>query len=428
MAVIGRAIGLDVHLDFCEVAICEAGEVRSVGRIETTPERLELFAGSLGPEDRVALEVTGNAWEIARILEPHVAKVIVVSPADTGIRQARAKTDRLDARTLARLLAAGELDAVWAPDEWTRVMRRRLSRREQLVRSRSRAKNEVHAVLMRRLKGRPPVSDLFGVKGRQWLRELEFPVEEQETVDGCLRHIEFLDQEIAQVERLIATEALDSGEIRRLMSVPGVNVIAAATFMAAVGDIRRFRTQRQLVGYLGLDPKVRQSGIAPAKSGRISKQGSASARWALVEAAWSVVRQPGPLHAFHARLRVRRPSQIATVAVARKLACLFWCLLTRGEDYAHQQPSLTAKKLRLLELRAGAPAQKGTPTGVWATRQAMREGERRLAEQAEASYTRTVRDWQAARPAAAKVGASVTPGRASQKPTKGKVARQTTSP
>jgi transposase len=165
MAVIGRAIGLDVHLDFCEVAIVEAGELRSAGRIETTPERLKLFAGSLGPQDWVALEVTGNAWEIARILEPHVAKVIVVSPADTGIRQARAKTDRLDARTLARLLAAGELDAVWTPDEWTRVMRRRLSRREQLVRSRSRAKDEIHAVLMRRLKGRPPVSDLFGVKG-----------------------------------------------------------------------------------------------------------------------------------------------------------------------------------------------------------------------------------------------------------------------
>jgi len=351
----------------------------------------------------------------------------VVSPADTGIRQARAKTDRLDARTLARLLAAGELDAVWTPDEWTRVMRRRLSRREQLVRSRSRAKNEIHAVLMRRLKGRPPVSDLFGVKGRRWLRELEFPVEESETVDGCLRHIEFLDREIAEVERLIATQALDSAEIRRLMTVPGVNVIAAATFMAAIGDIRRFRTQRQLVGYLGLDPKVRQSGIAPAKSGRISKQGSASARWALVEAAWSVVRQPGPLHAFYQRLRVRRPSQIATVAAARKLACLFWCLLSRGEDYAHQQPSLTAKKLRLLEIRAGAPTQKGTPTGVWATRQAMREGERRLAEQAEASYTRMVRDWQAASPSA-KVGASVTPGRASQKPSKGKVARQTTSP
>ena len=171
-----RSVALDVHLDFCEVAVVEDGEVRSAGRIDTKPDRIELFASSLGADDRVALEVTGNAWEIARIIEPHVAQVLVVSPSDTGIRQARAKTDRLDARTLARLLAAGSLDAVWMPDRETWVMRRRLSRRGQLVHARTRAKNEIHAVLMRQLIGRPPVSDLFGVKGRRWLAALELAV------------------------------------------------------------------------------------------------------------------------------------------------------------------------------------------------------------------------------------------------------------
>ncbi len=77
------------------------------GSDPTRPEALELFAESLDARDWVALEVTGNAWEIARIIEPHVARVIVVSPSDTGIRQARAKTDRLDARALAKLLWAG---------------------------------------------------------------------------------------------------------------------------------------------------------------------------------------------------------------------------------------------------------------------------------------------------------------------------------
>jgi hypothetical protein len=79
------------------------GRLRSAGRIATKPEALELFGQSLDPRDLVALEVTGNAWAIARILEPHGARVIVVSPSDTGIRRARAKTDRLDARALARL-------------------------------------------------------------------------------------------------------------------------------------------------------------------------------------------------------------------------------------------------------------------------------------------------------------------------------------
>ena len=79
------------------------------------------------------------------------------------------------------------------PDERCRVMRRRLARREQLVRSRARAKNEIHAVLMRRLQGKPPMSDVFGVMGRKWLRALELPVEESETLQSALRHIEFLD-------------------------------------------------------------------------------------------------------------------------------------------------------------------------------------------------------------------------------------------
>jgi transposase len=407
----GRAIGLDVHRDFCEVAICEEGKVRSAGRVDSSPEAVEVLAASLGPDDRVALEVTGGAWAIAGILEPHVAGVVVVSPGDTGIAQARAKTDRLDARTLARLLWAGELDGVWAPDELTRLLRRRLARREQLVRARSRAKNEIHAVLMRCLVGKPPVSDLFGVAGRKWLRRLELPVEECETVEACMRHIEFLDTEIAEVERVVARYALSCSDARRLMSVPGVNVICAATFLAAVGDIRRFRTSRQLVGYLGLDPRVRQSGSSRARSGRISKRGSGSVRWALVEAAASVIRQPGPMRAYYQRLRARRGHQIAVVAVARKLAVLFWCLLTREEQYAHQQPSLTAKKLRLLEIRGGAPTRKGSPTGTWATREKMREAEQALALQAEASYVRAVRDWQAAAPKK-KAGAGVTPGRA----------------
>ena len=150
------------------------------------------------------LEVTGNAWEIARIIEPHVAQVLVVSPSDTGIRQARAKTDRLDARTLARLLAAGSLDAVWMPDQATWVMRRRLSRRGQLVWARTPAKNEIHAVLMRQLVGRPPVSDLFGVKGRKWLAELSWRSRSARRSTAPCARSSSSTAEIAEVERLIA--------------------------------------------------------------------------------------------------------------------------------------------------------------------------------------------------------------------------------
>ncbi|MDQ6817274.1 MAG: IS110 family transposase [Actinomycetota bacterium] len=408
---VGRAIGLDVHRDFCEVAICEDGEVRSAGRVPATPEGVGTLAESLLASDRVALEVTGSCWEVARILEPHVNRVVVVSPDDTGITSARAKTDKLDARALANLLWRGELEAVWMPDERCRILRRRLARREQLVHSRSRVKNEIHAVLQRRLQARPPCSDLFGVKGRQWLSSLELPLEERESVDAGIRQIEFLDTEIAAAEKLIAQQALSWPEIRRLMTVPGVNLICAASFIAAVGNPYRFLTSRKLVAYLGLDPRVKQSGEGPARSGRISKRGSPSARWALVEAAWTAVLQPGPLHGFYERTKARRGHGKAIVATARKLAVLFWCMLTRGQDYAHQQPSLTKKKLRRLEITAGAPKYTRRAAGIWSTNDLMRTAELELARQAEASYKRMVQDQQAGAPAR-KAGASVTLERA----------------
>ena len=85
------------------------------------------------------------------------------------------------------------------------------------------------------------------------------------------------------------------------------------------------------------------------------------------------------MHAFYERTRARRGHNVAIVAVARKLAVLFYCMLTREEDYAHQQPSLTAQKLRRLEVKAGAPTRPGKPTGVWATRERMRQAEKQLA-------------------------------------------------
>src|SRR3954447_10455877 len=96
---VGRAIGLDVHRDFCVVAICEDGQVRSGARVPSTAEGLQVLAQSLLPSDRVALEVTGSCWEVARILEAHVDRVVVVSPDDTGIaRRARRPTASTRAR------------------------------------------------------------------------------------------------------------------------------------------------------------------------------------------------------------------------------------------------------------------------------------------------------------------------------------------
>ena len=138
-----RSIGIDGHRDFCEVAIAEAGAVRAAGRVATDPQTLELFAQSLLPSDEVAIEATANALAIARILEPHVRRVVLVNPKAVRETARRAKTDRIDAKALAQLLAVGFFDRVWAPDEATRARRRLISRLGMLLRQRTHEKNQV---------------------------------------------------------------------------------------------------------------------------------------------------------------------------------------------------------------------------------------------------------------------------------------------
>ena len=335
---VGRAVGLDVHREFREVAICEDGKTRSAGRVPSTPAGIRSLAENLVSSDRVALEVTGSCWEVARILEPEVNRVVVVSPDDTGIiTRGPRRTSSTPGRwrifcgeaSLRRcgcpMSAAGFCAGGWrVASSWCGLARAR----------RTRSTRPCSA----ELQPKPPCSDLFGVKGRQWLAGLQLPLVERESVDAAMRHVEFLDAEIAAVERLIAKQALSWPELRRLMTVPGVNLICAASFIAAVGNPDRFMTSRKLVAYLGLDPRVKQSGDGPARSGRISKRGSPSARWALVEAAWTAVLQPGPLHAFYERTRIRRGHGKAIVATARKLAVLFWCMLTRARTTPTSSP------------------------------------------------------------------------------------------
>ena len=186
-----RSIGLDVHQGFCRVAIREAGRTRSAGRIDTDRAALELFAQSLERGDHVAIEASGAALEIARIIAPHVARVVVANAAELrAIARARVKSDRFDARTLAELLEADLLEPAWVPDPETAALRRRLGRRAALVRRRTRAKNEVHAALARCLLAPPPVRELFGAAGRAWLRLQALPAEAAETVEGWLRQID----------------------------------------------------------------------------------------------------------------------------------------------------------------------------------------------------------------------------------------------
>ena len=127
-----------------------------------------MFGQSLGADDPVVLEATGNALAIARVLEPHVGEVVLAhSRKVRTISESKVKIYAVDACTLAELLAADLVPLVWIGDERTRLLRRLVSRRRQLVKQSTRTKNEILAVLMGNLKGAPPVSDFFATAGRE---------------------------------------------------------------------------------------------------------------------------------------------------------------------------------------------------------------------------------------------------------------------
>jgi transposase len=396
-----RCIGLDVHREFAQVAIWEDGVIWQAGRIQTTPEALRLFADSLCATDEVALEATGNTSAIARLLERQVGRVVVSNPQKTrAIAEAKVKTDKVDAAVLAGLLAADYLPSVWLPT--TKRMRYAVRSPAAPISCGSGpgCRNQVQSILHRNLIGRCPAADLFGTKGRAWLATQDLPADEHQAIGALLRQLDFHGQELRIVDAELGRVGLERVEVRRLMTIPGVDATVALAIVAAVGDFGRFSSPQRLVSYLGLNPRVRQSGGQPAQHGRITKQGRAHARGMLVEAAWAAAKTPGPLRAFYERVRARRGMQVAVVATARKLATLCWHLVVGEQDYAFQRPSLTDKKLRALQLRAGMPPRRGRKGAAAAySLKEVRRRERALTEQAEVAYRQLVADWQPKRPA-----------------------------
>jgi transposase len=316
-----RVVGLDIHRVFAEAVMLDEGKLVRLGRIGMTRDHLEAFAKTLTHDDHVVVEATGNAAAVVEAIAPHVGRVVVANPRQVRlIAHAKIKTDAIDAAVLARLYASNFLPEVWIPDQRTLALRRQVTRRNQVVRQRVRLKTIVQSILHAHLVPQCPHADLFGHKGRAWLTAQHLPEDEREAVERHVREYDRAGEDLRVVERELARGALADASVKRLMTIPGIDMVVAVGLTAAIGPIERFKKPDQLVSYIGLNPSVHQSGEGPARHGRITKQGRTHARTMLVEAAWQAVRGPGPLRAFYQRVSSRRGNHVAAVAVARKLA------------------------------------------------------------------------------------------------------------
>ena len=251
-----------------------------------------------------------------------------------------AKTDRIDAWVLAELGRRDLVPAIWLPDPAVRGQREVARFRLHLLRHQTALKNRIHATLI--TFGHPvPVSDLFGVRGRELLASLAIPEPWATTLVTALRMIDELETEIGAIERSFRRHGIDHPTAALLRTIPGVSWILGYTLAAEIGDIARFSSAKKFVGYTGLCPFVRQSGNRDER-GPLAKNGPKYLRWALVEAAVHAANTPA-YRAHYQRTKRRlgrqRGPKVARVEVARAIATAIWYMLTRNEPFAPAGPS-----------------------------------------------------------------------------------------
>lgn len=236
-----KVVGLDIHRVFAEAVMLDNGKVVRLGRVGMTREHLEAFARRLAHDDHVVIEATGNATAVAEVIGPHVGRVVIANPRQVRlIAEARIKTDVVDATVLARLHASGFLPEVWIPDQHTLALRRQVTRRNQIVRQRARLKTIIQSILHTHLVPPCPHADLLGPKGRAWLLGQALPPDEQDAVARHLREHDRLSEDLRVVEREIARDALGDADTKRLMTVPGIDMVVAVGLLAAIGPVERF--------------------------------------------------------------------------------------------------------------------------------------------------------------------------------------------
>ena len=326
-------VGVDLHQRFCYLTAVDAsGKLVRQGQVVNEAAALRGWLGSLSGPRQVVVEASGFWPAFARAVRPEAERVVMVHPQRVkAIASAKLKNDRVDSETLAHLSRCDLLPESWMADEPTQQLRLLVRLRITLGRQRARAKNQLQAVLHQ--EGfRKPVTDVFGKRGRAWLKGLELSPAGRVAVDTWLREVDHLDVELGAQTRRLERLAKTDARARFLQSVPGIGAYAAMVIVAEVGDVERFQNKRALASYAGLTPVVRES-AGKRKRGGITHQGSNTLRWIMLQVAQVAARCSPGARSYYQRLRQSKPAQVAKIALARKLLTVVWALLRHGVCY-----------------------------------------------------------------------------------------------
>ena len=326
-------VGVDLHQRFCYLTAMNAsGRICRQGQVVNEGGALQAWLRELPRPRQLVVEASGFWPAFARAAAVESERLVMVHPQRVkAIASAKLKNDRVDSETLAHLSRCDLLPEAWMADPATQQLRLRVRLRIALGRQRARAKNQLQAVLHQ--EGfRKPVTDVFGRRGRAWLKGLELSEAGRLVVDTWLREVDRLDAELTTQTRELERLAEADARAGWLQSVPGIGAYAAMVILAEIGDVERFASKRALASYAGLTPVVRES-AGRRKRGGITHQGSNTLRWIMLQVAQVAARWSPGARSYYAGLRARKPAQVARIALARKLLTVVWALLRHGVDF-----------------------------------------------------------------------------------------------
>jgi transposase len=319
-------IGVDFHTRFQQIAMVdtETGELVERRLDHGNGEAKEFYAGLQKPV-RVGMEATGYAQWFERMLARLGHELWVGDAAEIRAAMVRKqKTDWRDAQHLLDLLLANRFPRIWVPSPAERDLRQLLRHRHKMVCLQTSIRNQLQALAMgqgvcRKMK-------LWAARGRKELEALALDPWADRRRQELLTILDGLHSSLVELDRAVIKEAQKCPAALQLMEHPGVGPVTALMFVLTIGPVKRFHRSKQIVSYLGLNPRESSSG-GRQRLGSISKQGNSMTRFLLVEAAQAASRHDEELRRDYQRLKFRRGSAVAKVAIARKLAVrLYWML------------------------------------------------------------------------------------------------------
>lgn len=331
-------IGIDLHKrNFVACIIDGSGSTLHSGKYQNSQEDLVKLLSLCSGNPKVVLEATLNWRWIVSALRSFNLDVTLAHPLKTkAIASARIKTDELDAETLANLLRGNLVPKSYIPTLKEQEDRDLARARCQLVKQQTWIKNQIHSLLTKE-NLIPPVTDLFGKKGRDWLDSQPLPENSNLIINQWLSLLSDTKDKILELEKQIKARSEKNKRVQILESIPGFGIITAFVLAAEIGNPTRFPTGEKMAAYFGLVPSLYQSGRT-RRQGSITKLGNPYARWVLVQSAHRLVRMDTNYKLFYQTLSQRRGKKKAIVAVARKLCLLSWRLLVDNRKYRKVPP------------------------------------------------------------------------------------------